>query len=67
MKSLLNGNPGSTVIDAVKIDGAIITDPAQMAHAFNGSFSGIGHTLAQKIPQSPKSINDYLNHSAEPF
>jgi len=55
VKSLLNANCASNTIDALKLDGRIVTDPAQLAHAFNGFFTGIGRTLAQKIPQGQKN------------
>src|SRR6218665_970630 len=49
IKTLINGQPESSMLDALKIDGRIVTDPAEIAHSLNSFFSGIGHTLAQKI------------------
>ena len=65
IKTLINGQPESSMLDALKIDGRIVTDPAEIAHSFNGFFSGIGHSLAQKIPKGKNSIYDYMR-SPEP-
>src|SRR6218665_2930368 len=66
VKSLLNANYASNAIDALKLDGRIVTDPAQLAHAFNGFFTGIGRTLAQTYPIDKKQymtfyVTRYLN------
>src|SRR6218665_2138601 len=62
-KSLLNASCASNAIDALKLDGRIVTDHAQLAHAFNGFFTGIGRTLAQKIRQGQKTVDDFLCHT----
>jgi len=58
----LHANFASKAIDALKLHGRIVTDPAQLAHAFNGFFTGIGTMLAQKIPQEQKTLDDFLCH-----
>jgi len=63
VKSLLNAKCASDAIDALKLDGRIVTDPAQLAHAFNGFFTGIGRTLAQTYPIDKKTVYDFLCHT----
>jgi len=37
------------------VDGNLIKDPTKIAHHFNGFFTGVGHSLAQKIPLGTKN------------
>ena len=55
IRSLINGHPGSSLIDALMVYGNLIKDPTKIAHHFNGFFTGVGHSLAQKIPLGTKN------------
>src|SRR6218665_297892 len=58
MKSIINGDQGPSIIDLLNVDERVIRDPNEIAQQFNGFFSGIGHSLAQKIPPSEKNPED---------
>jgi len=49
IKTLINGQPESSMLDALKIDGRIVTDPAEIAHSFNGFFQVLATPLHKKF------------------
>ena len=58
IKSLMNGQRGLRLrlrgdsIDCLRVDNKVRSDPKEMAHLFNGYFSCIGQSLANKIPHA---------------
>src|SRR6218665_586040 len=49
IKTLINGQPAPSMLDALKIDGGIVTDPAEIAHSFNGFFQVLATPLHKKF------------------
>src|SRR6218665_787429 len=60
IKSIINRDQGPNIIDLLKVDERVIRDPNEIAQHFNGFFSGIGNSLAQKIPPSEKNPEDFM-------
>src|SRR6218665_1885279 len=59
-----DSQPESSMLDALKIDGRIVTDPAEIAHSFNGFFR-YWPLPCTKNSKGENSIDDYMS-SPEP-
>src|SRR6218665_1617764 len=49
IKSTINGHQSRSIIDVLRMDEKVITDPREIAQQLNRFFSGIGQSLAEKI------------------
>jgi len=54
-------NSKSTSIHEIKVDDNAISDPKQIADAFNNYFSNIGHKLNEEIKSTNKLPSEYLS------
>ena len=48
------------IIPFITIDGAKTYDPKKIADEFGSFYANLGADLAKKIPNSQKSVNDYV-------
>ena len=55
IKSLLSPSNSSSLLQTLKLDGSVTTDPVLMAEGFNNYFSEVGALLADKIESSKEN------------
>ena len=49
-----------SIIPYITVDGIKISNPSDIANNFGNFYSTLGESLAQNIPKSKVSVNDYL-------
>ena len=65
INKLINKDKPHNNIENLKIDNKEITQPAEIAQAFNHFFTNIGPDLASKISSDNKHFTDYLSEPNE--
>ena len=55
-----NKSKKSNIIDKIKIDNNIISDPQLIANLFNDHFAYVGTKVADSIPPTNKNFSEYL-------
>ena len=48
----------------ITVKGKDVTNPKNIANAFNNFFTNIGPSLSKTIPQSKKNFKNFLNNSS---
>ena len=65
INKVINKDKPHNNIENLKIDNKEITQPAEIAQAFNNFFTNIGPDLASKISSDNKHFTDYLSEPNE--
>ena len=60
---VINRNKSKRITTQFRQGNKIIENPTEIANNFNNFFINVGPTLASKIPNSHKNLNDYIKIS----